>query len=260
MNIASLDKSLIAPVGEFFLRLGDDALIMGSRLAEWCGHGPILEEDIALSNISLDCLGHAVLFLRTAGQIEGKGRDEDALAYLRNEREFKNLQFVEQKNGDFAKTIAKIFLFSAYTSEIYSALSTSPLEELSALAAKSLKETKYHLRHSAEWLIRFGDGTEESKRRLMEGLNSLWGYTAEFFEDDEVTTALVGAQIMPALSSLAPKWVETVDKVFAQAMVIRPREILFRSRGSRTGIHSEHLGHMLAEMQHLVRSFPGARW
>lgn len=245
---------------EYILRIGDDLLVLGHRLSEWSGHGPILEEDIALSNIALDCIGQAQALLKLAGEIEGKGRTEDDLAYFRTEREFRNLQLVEQPNGDFAKTIIRQFLFDAYALHLFEALSKNSNETLAGIAAKALKETRYHLRHTSEWVLRMGDGTEESHNRAQAAINELWAFTSEIFDEDEVQVSLEGAGLVPSLQSIKPKWEALVAETFKRATLTLPIDSGYHSSRSREGIHTEHLGHMLAEMQSLARAHPGAKW
>jgi ring-1,2-phenylacetyl-CoA epoxidase subunit PaaC len=226
---------------EFLLRLGDDRLVLGHRLSEWCGHAPILEEDIALANIALDCIGHASALLHLAGEVEGKGRTADDLAYFRDAMDFRNCLLVEQPNGDFAFTIARQFLFDAYAAHLYEALQEHSHHELAAIATKAVKEIRYHLRHSSEWTRRLGDGTEESHRRIQHAFDELWQFTDELFE------------VEPHLK-LA--WDNTVNEVLASATLKRPPD----NAPCRRSQHTEHLGHMLAEMQSLARSIPGAQW
>ncbi|REJ85235.1 MAG: phenylacetate-CoA oxygenase subunit PaaI [Bacteroidetes bacterium] len=244
---------------EYCLRLGDTPLILGQRLAEWCGHGPILEEDIAMTNISLDCIGQARAFLTYAGEIEGKDRTEDDLAYFRNEREFRNLLITEQPNEDFAQTMLRQFLISAFHKHFYSELMRSADKTLSALAEKSLKEVNYHFRHSSEWLKRFGNGTEESRTRLMNAMDNLWRYTGDMFDMDETDKHLVECKIAADLDKIKTLWNKSVEEVFSEAGIDMPKDVFMMS-GSRKGKHTEHLGHILAEMQSLARSFPGASW
>lgn len=244
---------------EFLVRLGDDRLVLGHRTSEWCGHGPILEEDIALANISLDLLGHAQMFLRLAGQVEGQGRDEDALAYWRDERGFRNLQIVELPNGDFAFTVVRLFLYSAWSHLLLERLAGSANRDLAALAAKADKETRYHVRHGAEWLARLGDGTEESHRRAQAALDELWPWTGEFFQGDDVDLALSKAGIGADLEGLRAPWEQLVRDQLGRATLRIPAGPM-RMTGGRKGRHTEHLGHMLAEMQIVARSHPGAKW
>ncbi len=247
---------------EYLLRLGDDRLVLGHRLSEWCGHGPILEEDIALANIGLDCLGHATNLLHLAGEIEGKGRSEDDLAYFREATEFRNLMLVEQPKGDFAFTMVRQFLFDAYSYLLYEELQKSKHQELAGIAAKAFKEICYHLRHSRQWMLRLGDGTEESHKRAEIALEDIWIYTGELFTMDEIDHALVKEGISPHLESLKPKWQKQVQEVLSEATLKIPSDQDYMATGSRKGKHTEYLGHMLAEMQILARSFSGsgAKW
>ncbi len=244
---------------EYALRLGDDRLVLGHRLSEWCGHAPILEEDIALANIALDLIGQAASFLRLAGQLEGKGRDEDALAYHREAIEYRNALLVELPKGDFAVTIVRQFFFDAYDVLLTEALQESGHEELAGIAAKAYKEARYHLRHSSQWVLRLGDGTEESHRRAQDAVDLLWPYTGELFMDDAVDQELLSEGIAADLGVLESRWREGVEQVLATA-TLRTPDSGFMQRGGRTGRHTEHLGRMLAEMQILPRSFPGAEW
>jgi ring-1,2-phenylacetyl-CoA epoxidase subunit PaaC len=244
---------------EYVIRLGDDSLILGHRLSEWCGHGPILEEDIALTNIALDLVGQATSLLNYAGQIEDKGRDADKLAYFRFDREFKNCLLVEQPNGDFGMTMMRQFLFDAYRKPFYEALTSSKDEQLAAIAEKSLKETKYHLKHSSEWIIRLGDGTEESNRRVQESLDTLWRYTSDLFYTDEVDNELVTAGIAPDLATIRNDWEQTVNHIFHLANLQKPTNN-WKQEGGRKGMHSEHLGYILAEMQYVQRAYPNMEW
>jgi ring-1,2-phenylacetyl-CoA epoxidase subunit PaaC len=247
------------PLVEYLLRLGDDRLVLGHRLSEWCGHAPIVEEDIATANLALDLLGHATMLLRLAGKLEGEGRDEDALAYLRDERDFKNLLLCELPRGDFAFTIVRQLLFDAWSLHLLGALSGSAHEELAAIAAKALKETRYHLRHSSEWMLRLGDGTEESHARAQAALDQLWPWTAELAYQDEVDDELRRRGIAPDLGPLRAPWEALVRDVIARA-TLRIPEGSMRMGGGRVGRHTEYLGHMLAEMQIVARSHPGASW
>lgn len=243
----------------YTLRLGDDLLILSHRLSEWCGHGPILEEDIALTNRALDHLGEARNLLTYAGQVEGTGRTEDDLAYGRMERQYANVKLVEQPNGDYAHTIVRSFLFDAYHLPLMQALTKSSDEQLAAIAGKAVKEATYHLRHSSEWLIRFGDGTEESHQRAQAALDGLWTFTGELFETDAVDEELVKAGIAPDIAPIKAAWSRTVDDVLTEATLKRPTDG-FMATGGRKGVHTEHLGFLLAEMQHVTRAYPGAEW
>jgi ring-1,2-phenylacetyl-CoA epoxidase subunit PaaC len=244
---------------EYLLRLGDDRLVLGHRNSEWCGHGPVLEEDIALANIALDLLGQATLFLRLAGQLEGQGRDEDALAYWRDENRFRNLQMLELPRGDFGFTILRQFLFDAWSFHHLEALAGSRHPELAALAAKAHKETRYHLRHSSEWVVRLGDGTEESHRRTQAALDQLWPWTGELVWQDETDAELRAAGMAPDLAALESPWSGMVRELLGRATLTIPDGPM-RMTGGRMGRHTEHLGHMLAEMQIVARSHPGASW
>jgi ring-1,2-phenylacetyl-CoA epoxidase subunit PaaC len=244
---------------DFLLRLADDRLILGHRLSEWCGHAPILEEDIALANIALDCIGQANAIYSTAAELEDKGRTADDLAFFRNEREFKNLQLLEQPNEDFAFTIVRQFYYDQYSFQLYEKLRESKYEQLSAIAEKSLKEITYHLRHSRQWILKLGDGTEESNNKVQNAIDSLWIYTDEMFNNDTTIDYLIKNEIVPNLNLLKDKWIDNISKVLEEATLTLPASDSFVS-GSRDGRHTEHLGHLLAEMQILPRSFPNAKW
>ena len=244
---------------EYLLRLGDSSLIIGHRLSEWCGHGPILEEDIALINIALDFVGNATSLLGYAAQVEGKGRTEDELAYLRNEREFRNLLLVEQPNGDYAFTITRQFLFDTYTFFLYEELKNSKDETIAALAVKSHKEITYHLRHTTQWMCRLGDGTDESHTRMQTALNELWMFTSDLFDMDTVDEVLIKEGIAVDLNKVKAAWEKHVTEVITEATLLIPVTNI-KQKGSREGKHSEHLGFLLAEMQYIPRSYPGAKW
>lgn len=244
---------------DYLLRLADDRLVLGHRLSEWCGHAPILEEDIALANIALDLVGQASMLLKLAGEIEGKGRSEDTLAYFRDAIEFRNAQLVELPNGDFAATIVRQFLFDAWDVLVLDRLTSASNASLAGIAAKALKEAKYHLRHSAEWVRMLGDGTPESHTRAQRALDDLWPYTTELFLADDVDRSAVAAGIGADVEALRPRWRETVDRVMAEATLTIPKDG-FTPRGGRIGRHTEHLGRMLADMQSLARAHPGASW
>lgn len=247
------------PLFEYLLRLGDDRLILGHRNSEWCGHGPILEEDIALANIALDQIGAAQLFLSLAGRVEGEGRDADALAYWRDDTQFKNLQMVELPKGDFAFTVVRQYLFSAWTHFQLETLVRGNHDEIKGIAAKAHKENRYHLRHAGEWVVRFGDGTEESHRRAQAALDLLWPWTGEFFLVDEVDRALALAGVVVEDPALESQWRAMVSELFARATLTIPTGPM-RMVGGRKGRHTEYLGRLLAEMQIVARSHPGASW
>jgi len=244
---------------EYVLRLGDDRLVLGHRMSEWCGHGPILEEDIALSNIALDLVGHAASLLNLAGEIEGKGRDGDALAYWREAVAYRNALIVELPKGDFGFTIVRQFLFDAYSVLLWDALSHAGDERIAALAAKCLKEDKYHLRHSSEWVVRLGDGTPESHERAQRALDELWRFTFELFERDAVDDAVAAHGVVVDHDAIRSRWNGMVAEVTSRATLTLPTDTV-AMRGGRHGRHTEHLGHMLAEMQIVARSHPGASW
>ena len=247
------------PFFEYLLRLADDRLVLGHRLSEWCGHAPILEEDIALANIALDLIGQASMLLKLAGELEGKGRNEDALAYFRDAIEFRNAQLVELPNGDFAVTIVRQFLFDAWDVLVLDRLTAASNEVLAGIAAKGLKEAKYHLRHSAEWVRMLGDGTPDSHRRAQQALDDLWPYTAELFLTDAVDADTVASGNGVDVAALQPAWRQTVDRVIDEATLTIPKSS-FTPRGGRTGRHTEHLGRMLSDMQSLARAHPDATW
>ncbi|MCU1431079.1 MAG: phenylacetate-CoA oxygenase, PaaI subunit [Actinotalea sp.] len=247
----------LAPLAAYALGLGDDALVLAQQLGAWVTRAPQIEEDIALGNIALDLLGQARTLLSYAGELEGDGRDEDDLAFLRDERELRNVWLVEVPNGDFAVTMARQLLFSAYQHELYSALLTSADPTLAGLAGKAVKEVAYHRDHATQWVLRLGDGTPEAHARMQAGLERTWPCVDELFEADDTTASLPGVAADPP--SLRPGWTSYVDDVLARATLTRPTPT-WRSRGGRRGLHSEHLGHLLPEMQLLHRSHPGATW
>jgi len=243
----------------YVLRLGDTSLILGQRLGEWVGHAPALEEDLGLGNLALDLIGQARLLLSYAGEIEGCGRDEDALAFLRDAPEFANLTLAEQPNGDFGRTIVRQWLIDAWQLEIYEALQASTDGRLAGIAAKALKETRYHYRFSSGWLVRLGDGTAESHRRVQDSVDALWKFTGELFATDEIDERLAAVGVAPRLEALEPRWSARVAAALHEATLTRPASIPFPWHGKR-GIHTEHLGHMLGEMQFLQRAYPGVQW
>jgi len=249
----------VTPQVHYVLRLADTNLVLAQRLGEWVGHAPALEEDLGLANVALDLLGQARLLLAHAGRLEGEGRGEDELAYLREESEYFNLTLVEQPNGHFGDTVMRQFLFDAWQSGLYEALSRSQDATLAAIAAKGLKEAAYHLRYSGGWLVRLGDGTPESHARVERSLRELWPFTNELFDDDETDRAVVAAGIGVLPSALLPAWDVRVDETLARATLVRPAPVKFAWFGKQ-GRHSEHLGYLLAEMQSLHRAHPGAAW
>jgi ring-1,2-phenylacetyl-CoA epoxidase subunit PaaC len=244
---------------EYLIRLADDRLILGHRLSEWCGHGPILEEDIAIANIALDLIGQANLLLDLAGKEEGKGRTSDALAYFREAVEFRNLLMMELPRGDFAFTTTRQFLVSVFEALHLEQLQASRHSDLAGIAAKALKETRYHARHSADWMLKMGDGTAESHDRAQRAIDDLWRFTGELFESDESEQALVAEGIAVDRRPLRDRWHGEVSRVLAAATLSVPDDG-FMQRGGREGKHTEHLGHLLAEMQIVARSYPGAEW
>ena len=254
---------------EYLLRLADNPLVLGQRLAEWCGHGPALEEDLALTNVALDLIGQARLLLACTGRREGRGRDEDALAFGRDAGEFRNFTIVELPNaganaggaadGDYGVTIIRNFLFASYQVLQWEALGGSTDAELAAIAVKSLKEARYHLHHAAEWTIRLGDGTDESRARAERALAGLWPYTEEFFLTDAVERAMAGSGIGVDPTALEAPWRAGVLEVLHAATLAEPKPARVGARG-KFGVHSEHLGFMLAEMQFLQRAYPGGQW
>jgi ring-1,2-phenylacetyl-CoA epoxidase subunit PaaC len=259
-SVAGKREEVIAnPLFEYLLRLGDDRLVLGHRMSEWCGHGPILEEDIAMANIALDLVGQGSSLLKLAGETEGAGRDEDALAYFRSEPEFRNAQLLELPKGDFAFTMVRQFLFDAFSVLQWDALATCSFAPLAGIAAKALKEDRYHLRHSSDWMLRMGDGTEESHARAQKALNRLWRFTGELFESDAVDAAVHAQGIVVDLAAIQSRWQQTVGDVVGRATLTVPPAGA-TSSGGRRGRHTESLGHMLAEMQIVARSHPGAKW
>jgi ring-1,2-phenylacetyl-CoA epoxidase subunit PaaC len=247
------------PLFIYALRRADDALILGHRLSEWCGHAPMLEEDMALSNIALDLIGQARELYSYAGRVEDKGRGEDQLAYLREERDYRNLLLVEQPNGDFARTIARQFAYSAFADPYWRAMMGSTDTTLAAIAAKSEKESAYHLRHASEWMIRLGDGTEQSHRRAQDAIDALWPFTGELFDVDAGERTLIDAGVAIDPASLRETWQNTISAVLSEATLTLPGGS-WAQRGGRSGRHSEHLGHLLAELQHMQRTYPGQTW
>jgi len=243
----------------YVLRLADTSLVLAQRLGEWVGHSPALEEDLGLANIALDLIGQARYLLTYAAELEGRGRSEDDLAYLRDQSEFLNLALVEQPNGDFGQTVVRQLLLDAWQLELYEALQRSSDPRLAEIAAKALKETRYHFRFSASWLVRLGDGTRESHDRAQVALDQLWRFTRELLSADDTDDAMARAQVAPSLAELAPRWNARIDEVLKEATLQRPVDTPFPWHGKR-GQHTEHLGYLLAEMQSLHRAHPGAVW
>lgn len=242
----------------YTLRIADSSLILGQRMSEWCSNGPTLEEDIAMSNISLDMFGQANGFYQYAAQLDGT-KSADELAFRRNEREFFNHQLVEQENGNFGTTMARNFLHDVFNFLFYTELSKSKDETLSALASKSLKEVKYHLRHSSNWLIRLGDGTGESNTKVQDALEDLWMYTGELFEMDNLDAELLNSGIAVDNSALKSEWDRMVNKTLVKAKLTRPEDA-YMATGGKKGLHTEYLGFILSEMQFLQRAYPDAKW
>jgi ring-1,2-phenylacetyl-CoA epoxidase subunit PaaC len=256
---AALAQASSAERVEYLLRLADTSLIAGQRLAELLGQGPALEEDLALGNISLDLIGQARLLLSLAGRIEGQGRDEDALAFHRDAPQFRNLSLAEQPNGDFAETIVRQCLLDAWQLETYESLTGSREEALADIAHKAVKECRYHWRFSAGWLVRLGDGTAESHARLEAALGSLWRFTDELLTPDALDARMAACGIGPAPGLIRERWETRVSAALAEAKLHKPAHQHYPWHGKR-GVHTEHLGHLLGEMQFLPRAYPGATW
>jgi ring-1,2-phenylacetyl-CoA epoxidase subunit PaaC len=247
------------PLVLYTLRRADDALILGHRLSEWCGHAPMLEEDMALSNIALDLIGQARALYAYAAEVEGKDNNEDKLAYLRDVRQYRNLLIVERPNGDFAQTMVRQLFYSAFADLYWRGMTRSIDATLAAIAAKSEKESAYHLRHAGEWIIRLGDGTDESHARAQVAIDDLWAFTGEMFSVDDAERGLIDAGVAVDPLMLMPEWLVTVTDVVREATLVLP-ENDWMQQGGRDGRHSEHLGHLLSELQYMQRSFPGASW
>lgn len=243
----------------FLLRLADDHLILGHRLSEWCGHAPMLEEDLAMPNIALDLIGQARALYQYAGEVEGRGRSEDDLAFLRREREYLNCLMVERPNGDFAHTMLRQFYFAAYMHPFWDKACSSADETLAGIAAKAVKEVAYHIRHTGEWVIRLGDGTEESAARMKAAIDALAPYVDELFETDAVSEAIARDGIAPRPADLRPAFEATVRPVFSEAF-LDMAETTWPKTGGRQGRHGEEMGFLLAELQHMQRTYPGATW
>lgn len=244
---------------DYLLRLGDNALILGQRLGEWCGHGPVLEQDIALSNMSLDHLGQARYLLTLAGEKEGKGRTEDDIAFLRDGWDFRNCLLVEQPNGDFAMTIARSFFYDAYNLPNFEALLNSKEKGLADIADKALKEVRYHFKYSSEWVLRLGDGTEESHRRMQDAIDQLWQYTGELTTPNEVDNMMAEEGIAPDLSKIKPRWDDLVLPIIKAAGLSIPENI-YMQKGGKEGVHTEYLGHILTDLQFMQRAYPNSEW
>ena len=251
------------PAVQYLLRLGDSCLILAQRLGEWCGHAPVLEEDIALTNMALDLVGQARAVLTRAGElealVEGAGHDEDQLAFLRNERDYLNLTLVELPRGDFAVTVLRNFVMATLLKLLWQRLQQSADVELAAIAGKAVKEARYHQQHAGDWLLRLGDGTDESARRVASALELLWPYVAEMFELDAVDEHAARTGLGPRWADVRDEWMAEVLPVLTEAKLNPPADRAFRSTG-KVGRHSEHMGYILAEMQHLQRTFPGGVW
>jgi len=244
---------------QYVLRVADTCLILGQRISEWCGHAPVLEEDIALSNVALDLIGQARALLTHAGALEGEGKDEDQLAFLRDERDYRNVTLVELPRGDFAFAMLRNAMVAAFLKLLWKSLERSSDPELAGIAGKALKEARYHLVHAADWVVRLGGGTEESRRRSQAAVDELWLYTPELFESDAVDDHAQASGLGPRWSDLKGEWSLEMNSLLDAAGLAAPQPSTFRSTGKR-GVHSEHMGYILAEMQHLQRAFPGGVW
>ena len=258
MAVDSIQVSA-TPLVLYALRRADDALILGHRLSEWCGHAPMLEEDMALANMGLDLLGQARELYSYAAKVEARGNDEDKFAYLRDVRQYRNLLLVERPNGDFAATITRQFFYAAFADLYWRAMMTSRDDTLAAIAARSEKESAYHLRHCSEWMVRLGDGTDESRRRAQTAVDDLWAYTGEMFAVDDSERGLIDTGIAVDPAGLRSQWLHTVSEVLREATLALPKND-WMQQGGRSGRHSEHLGHLLSELQSMQRTFPGATW
>ncbi|MFS2207380.1 1,2-phenylacetyl-CoA epoxidase subunit PaaC [Variovorax sp. Varisp36] len=247
------------PAVQYLLRIGDTCLVLAQRLGEWCGHAPVLEEDIAMANIALDLVGQARALLTHAGRIEGREHDEDQLAYLRDERDYFNLTIAELPRGDFAFAVVRNTMVSTLLKLLWQRLAASNDPEVAAIAGKAVKEARYHQQHSGDWVVRLGDGTDESRRRTEKALKQLWLYMPELFFSDAVDAEAGASGLGPAWSELRDPWLAEMQQVLDAAGLAMPKEAAFRSTGKH-GVHSEHMGYILAEMQHLQRSFPGGVW
>jgi len=253
-------EALTTDLQRYTLHLADTHLVLAQRLGEWCGHGPVLEQDIAMTNISLDLLGQATTLFQYAVTLFADGRTEDDLAFLRREHEYNNLLLVEQPNGDFGITVARQFYFDVFQRLFLQGLVESKDAVLAGMAGKALKEVTYHLKWSSEWVIRLGDGTDESHVRMQKALNDLWMYTGELTTPAAYETALAEAGYIPHLASMREPWLEHVKQVVAQATLVMPPADAWMQQGGKTGRHTEHLGYMLTDMQYMQRTYPGMKW
>ncbi len=249
------EQALIA----YVTRMGDNVIVMAQRLSEWVGHGPELEEEMAMGNFALDYVGQSRMFFSYAGELEGKGRSEDDICFLRDGWDYGNVLLVERPNGDYGETITRLMLFETFYSLQLEALASSPANKLAEIAARAIKESTYHLRHVSHWLIRLGDGTEESHRRMQNSIDRLWPYTGELFEADEVDQIMQAEWGAPDLTVLHDQWHRQIEELLAMATLRKPDDGWMDS-GGKQGNHSEHLGYILAEMQSLQRTYPGANW
>jgi len=245
---------------EYLLRLADNVLVLSQRLSEWCGKGPALEEDMALTNVALDLIGQARFWFSYAGEIEGAGRDEDQLAFLRDAHDFHNILLVEQPNGSYADTLARQFYFDTWHFLLLQKLVESSDQRIAAIAEKSLKEVSYHVRRSGDLIVRLGDGTAQSHAMMQAAVNELWMYTGEMFQGDALDQAMAAQGIAPDLASLREPWINHVQEIFQEATLIVPPLNAWMQKGGKQGVHSEHLGYLVAEMQFLQRAYPAATW
>jgi ring-1,2-phenylacetyl-CoA epoxidase subunit PaaC len=248
-----------SPAVQYLLRIGDTALILGQRIAEWCGHAPVLEEDIALANMALDLVGQARAVLTHAGTLEGRGHDEDQLAFLRDERDYRNVTLVELPRGDFAVTVLRNAMAATFFKLLWERLAESTDAELAGIAGKAVKEARYHQQHAADWVVRLADGTDESRARIERALADLWPYTAELFASDAVDDEARASGLGPRWGELKEPWLAEITAIFDETTLAVPATTPFLSTGKR-GVHSEHMGFILAEMQHLQRAYPGGVW
>ena len=250
-------------LAELYVRFGDDRLVLGHRLSEWCGHAPVLEEELALGNLALDLLDQATVLLERAGSLEGRGRSADELALFRDASAFRNLLLVEQPNGNYADTIARQFLFDQWHVLLLGQLTLSRDERVAGIAAKAVKEVRYHVERSSGWVIRLGDGTDVSHARMQSAIENLWMYTGEMFAADDTERFLIDAGIAADTRALEPHWQSSVNTVLEEATLAPPADRWMqgaKGRGGKQGVHTEHLSHLLADMQTLPRSYPDARW